>query len=88
MTPTVAEAAREVIQDRLDPALESLEDNLRDVRRAVTKGRHAVEDFAMSTAEQVRRRPLMSVAAAGAVGAVAGCVAGLVIGWRARQRCR
>lgn len=88
MTPTVVDAARDAVKERLEPALESLEDRMRTARRSVTQGRHAVEDFAMSTALHVRRRPLASIALAGAVGALAGCLVGFLMAHRAQGRER
>jgi ElaB/YqjD/DUF883 family membrane-anchored ribosome-binding protein len=83
---TIVETAREAVRERLDPALESFQQQARDARRAAVRGQHAVEDFAAGTALQIRRRPLTSVALASAVGAIAGCVFGLAMASRAHHR--
>lgn len=86
---TTIESAKEAVAERLSPALESFEDNVREnvreARRAITHGRHAAEDLAAGTALEVRRRPLMSVAVVGAAGAFAGCMFGFALGWQARR---
>jgi ElaB/YqjD/DUF883 family membrane-anchored ribosome-binding protein len=84
MTTTVREA-KEAVAERLNPALESLEEKMRGARRAMTHGRHATEDLAADAALHVRRHPLASLAMAGAAGAVAGLLFGLAIGWQVRR---
>jgi ElaB/YqjD/DUF883 family membrane-anchored ribosome-binding protein len=79
MTTTI-ESAKEAVSDRLEPALESLEDAMRGARRTMRQGRHAAEDLAESTALQVRRHPLPSVGVAGAVGLLIGCLFGFALG--------
>lgn len=86
MMATTVEAAMEAVTSRLSPALESLEENVRGARRAVSHGRHAAEDFAAGTALQVRRRPLTSIVLAGAAGTLAGCMLGFALGWEAHYR--
>jgi ElaB/YqjD/DUF883 family membrane-anchored ribosome-binding protein len=75
-------AAKELLQDRFGPALEALEDNVREARRAITTGRHALEDVVEGTALQVRRHPLRALAVTAGVGALAGCLIGFAIGRR------
>ena len=83
---TTIESAREYVAERVNPAVESVKGNVRDARRAMTHGQHAVEDFAASTALQVRRRPLAAVALAALSGVLTGCMFGFVLGYRLRPR--
>ncbi|MEZ5320097.1 MAG: hypothetical protein R2752_22035 [Vicinamibacterales bacterium] len=85
MTPII-DTAREAVTERLAPLRESLEERARDTRRAITRGRHAAEDFAAETALKVRRRPLESIAIAAGVGAIVGALFGVALGWRAHNR--
>jgi hypothetical protein len=77
-------AAKELLQDRFGPALEALENNVREARRAITTGRHALEDVVEGTALQlqVRRHPLRALAVTAGAGALAGCLIGFAIGRR------
>lgn len=54
---TMMESTTKTIKEHAGPALEVLEENVRDVRRAVVAGRHTVEDCAAETTLQVRRHP-------------------------------
>lgn len=85
-TMTGTTAAKEAIKERLTPALETLEENVRDARRAIVHGRHAAEDFATGAVLQVRRRPLGALAVAAGVGALGGCMMGFAFGWRTHRR--
>jgi len=85
-TITRTSAAREAIRERLAPALESLEENVRDARRVIVHGRHAAEDFVAGTALRVRWRPMMALAFAAGVGALAGCLIGFALGRRSHGR--
>jgi len=76
----VATAARDAFNGRVGPALKVLEENVRQVRRAVVHGRHAAEDLAASAALRVRRHPLGTVAAALGAGLLAGAAAGFLCG--------
>ena len=55
-----------------DPIRAAVNDKVRDVRRAVVAGRHAVEDCADVTAIQVRRHPFVSLGVAAAAGILVG----------------
>ncbi|MEO8482476.1 MAG: hypothetical protein ABI634_09725 [Acidobacteriota bacterium] len=83
---TIVESAREAVRERFEPALDCVQEQMRDARRAAVRGQHAVEDFAAGTALQIRRRPLTSMALATAAGAIAGCVVGFVLVNRAHYR--
>jgi ElaB/YqjD/DUF883 family membrane-anchored ribosome-binding protein len=83
-TMTGTAAVKEAIKERLTPALETLEENTRDAKRAILHGRHAAEDFITETALQVRRHPLSAIAIAAAAAALAGCLIGFALGRRAR----
>jgi ElaB/YqjD/DUF883 family membrane-anchored ribosome-binding protein len=79
-----ATAAAEAIKERFVPASETLEDNVRQARRAIVQGRYAAEDAAAATVLQVRRHPVVAIAVATGAGALAGCLIGFAIGSRAR----
>jgi ElaB/YqjD/DUF883 family membrane-anchored ribosome-binding protein len=83
---TIADAteAVEAIKERLSPALETLDENVRRGRRLIVKGRHAAEDAAAATALQVRQHPFGTVVVAAGAGAFIGCLLGLALGWQAR----
>jgi ElaB/YqjD/DUF883 family membrane-anchored ribosome-binding protein len=70
------------------PILESLEQNVRDARRAVARGRRVAEDYVDEAALQVRRHPLSAVGIAVTAGILAGCVLGFALGRRAGDRPR
>ena len=86
MATMTATTAREAIKACASPALGTLEENARQVRRAIVQGRHTAEDVAAGTALQVRRHPLRATATAAGAGALAGCVIGFTLGWRADHR--
>ena len=84
--PTTIETAKEAVSERLNPALESLEQNLRDARRAVAHGRRVAEDVVDEATLRIRRHPLSSTALAATAGMIAGCVMGFALGWQAGHR--
>lgn len=75
MNATVT-SVKETVNERLEPVLDCLEEDVRTARRNIAKGRRAVEDCLDATTVRVRRRPLPSIAVAIGVGAVAGCLMG------------
>jgi ElaB/YqjD/DUF883 family membrane-anchored ribosome-binding protein len=79
---TTLESAREAVSDRIAPALESLERNVRDARRTIAQGRRATEDLVDETTLRVRRRPFASVAVAASAGAIVGAMIGFALGWQ------
>ena len=79
---TMMESTTRTIRDHAGPALAALEENIRDVRRAVVAGRHAVEDCAAETTLQVRRHPFMAVGLAVGIGSLVGCLVGFTLGRR------
>ena len=83
---TTIETARGVVSERLNPALESLEHNVRDARRAMAHGRRVAEDWVDGATLQVRRHPWGSTALAVTAGMFAGCVLGFALGWQAGHR--
>ena len=85
-TMTGTTAAKEAIKERLTPALETLEENVRDGRRAIVHGRYAAEDFLAATALRVRWRPMTALAVAAGVGALGGCLIGFAFGRRTHSR--
>jgi ElaB/YqjD/DUF883 family membrane-anchored ribosome-binding protein len=82
---TTVETARDAVAERLAPALESLDQNLRSARRTIALGRRMARDAVDDASLRVRHRPLTSVALAAAAGALAGCLIGFVFGQRARR---
>jgi ElaB/YqjD/DUF883 family membrane-anchored ribosome-binding protein len=84
--PVTIETAREAVSERLNPALESLEQQLHDARRAMAHGRRAAEDLVDGATLLIRRRPLSSTALAATVGMLAGCVMGFALGRQAGHR--
>ena len=82
MATTTATPVTESIKERVMPALESVEKNVRRARRAMRDGRYAAEDLAAATKLAVRHRPLRTLAVTAVVGAVAGCM----FGYRAARR--
>ena len=82
---TLAESATKTIRDHAEPVLQALEENARDVRRAVVAGRQAIEDRTAETALQVRRHPFMAVGLALGVGTLLGCLAGFTLARRSRN---
>ncbi len=76
---TVAESVAKAASEYTEPIRAAVHENVRDVRRAVAAGRHAVEDCTDATVFQVRRHPFASLAIAAGVGALAGCVIGFTL---------
>ena len=76
----VTESAAKAVKEYAEPVRAALEENMRDVRRAVVTGRHAVEDCAAETTLQVRRHPFVSLGIAVGGGALFGFLMGYTIG--------
>lgn len=72
------------IRDQVVPVLETVEERARRARRAIVKGRHTAEDLVADTTLRVRRHPLRALAAATCIGAMAGGLFGLAVGWLVR----
>jgi ElaB/YqjD/DUF883 family membrane-anchored ribosome-binding protein len=77
---TVTESAAKAVREYTEPIRAAVDENMRDVRRAVVAGRHALEDSAAETSIQVRRHPFVSLGVAAGVGILFGCVIGFSIG--------
>lgn len=87
LTQTLKTAAREALSNRdVGPALDALEENVRQVRRALVQGRQAAEDMAAGAALLVRQHPLAAITSAMCAGLAAGALAGFVIGRNGRAR--
>ena len=82
-----APAAAEAIRRRLEPIADKVEENVRQVRRALVQGRHAAEDAFAEAELQVRRHPRTAVVLAIGAGALAGCVIGFAIGRTLQKKC-
>lgn len=83
---TIIESAASAVRARTEPVREAVEENLRDVRRAVVAGRHALEDAGAEATIQVRRHPFLSLGIAVGVGTLFGCLIGFVAGRHGRGR--
>lgn len=68
------------------PTMASIEENLREARRAVNAARHAAEDAVSEAELKIRRHPLTAVGAAAVAGAIAGGVVGLGAAWYGKHR--
>jgi ElaB/YqjD/DUF883 family membrane-anchored ribosome-binding protein len=77
---TMIESAGDAVRARAEPIREAVEENLRDVRRAVVAGRHAVEDAAAEATIRVRRHPFLSTGVALGIGTLFGCLIGFAAG--------
>jgi ElaB/YqjD/DUF883 family membrane-anchored ribosome-binding protein len=83
---TMTESAAKVVRNYAEPAMAAVEENVRDLRRAVAAGRHAAEDYAAETTKQVRRHPFAALGVAVGFGAVFGCLIGFGAGWFGGRR--
>jgi ElaB/YqjD/DUF883 family membrane-anchored ribosome-binding protein len=70
----------EAIAERFAPARETIDDAIREGRRAIVRAQHAAEDAAAAATLIIRRRPLAAVAMAGATGLVVGGLIAMTIG--------
>lgn len=77
---TVTESAAKAVRDYAEPVRAAVEENLRDVRRAVVAGRYAVEDCAAETALQIRRHPFVALGVVAGIGTLVGGLIGFTIG--------
>ena len=77
---TVTESATKAVRDYAEPVMAAVEENVRDLRRAVVAGRHAAEDYAAEATIRVRRHPFVSLGIAVGVGTLFGCLIGFTLG--------
>ena len=77
---TVTESAAQAVKDYAEPVRAAVEENMRDVRRAVVAVRYAVEDCVAEATIQVRRQPYVSQGMAAGVGTLFGCLIGFTAG--------
>jgi ElaB/YqjD/DUF883 family membrane-anchored ribosome-binding protein len=77
---TMTESATTAVREYTEPVMTAVEENMRDIRRAVVAGHHAVEDCAAEATIQVRRHPFVSLGIAAGVGTLFGCLMGFTIG--------
>lgn len=80
-----AAEATEAIKEHFTPALDAIEENVREAKRAIVRGRHAAEDLMAATALEARRHPLRTIGLAAGVGALAGCLVGFACGSGSRR---
>lgn len=78
--PTMTESAAKTVREYTEPVRAAVDENMRDVRRAIVAGRHAVEDCAADATIQVRRHPFVSLGIAAGVGTLFGCLIGFGVG--------
>lgn len=78
------QATVEAVRERLAPALDTLDETVRQGRRMVVRGQHAAEDAVAAAALLVRRRPLAAVVLAAGAGAFVGGAIGFAAGWLTR----
>jgi ElaB/YqjD/DUF883 family membrane-anchored ribosome-binding protein len=83
---TGAASAVEAVKERLTPALDKLDETMREGRQVIVRGQHAAEDAAAAAALRVRQRPLSAVMIAIGAGALVGGLVGFGAGWV--MRCR
>jgi ElaB/YqjD/DUF883 family membrane-anchored ribosome-binding protein len=83
---SVAQSVANAASEYTEPIRAAANDKVRDVRRAIVAGRHAVEDCADVTAVQVRRRPFVSLGVAAGAGMLAGSLIGFMLGRAAQRR--
>jgi ElaB/YqjD/DUF883 family membrane-anchored ribosome-binding protein len=76
-----ATRAAETVKERLIPAIDRLDETIRQGRRVIVRGQHAAEDAAAAAALSIRRRPGAAVLIAVGVGAVLGALVGFRLGW-------
>ena len=74
------------VKERLTPALDQLDETMRQGRQGIVRGRHAAEDAAATATLRIRRRPLSAVMIAAGTGALVGGLVGFGFGWV--MRCR
>jgi ElaB/YqjD/DUF883 family membrane-anchored ribosome-binding protein len=86
MTTSPVATTVDVVKERLRPALDTLDDTMRQGRKAVVRGQRAAEDAAAATARRIRRQPLSAVMIAAGAGVLAGAVVGF--GLASVTRCR
>lgn len=73
---TVTERASTTIRECAAPTLETVQENVRQIRHAVLAGQHAVEDSAAHARIHVRQHPFLAVGIAIGVGTIIGLAAG------------
>ncbi len=76
----VTESTAKAASEYTEPVLAAIEESMRDVRRAVVAGRHAVEDCTAETTLRIRQHPFASLGVAAGVGALFGCMIGFTVG--------
>jgi ElaB/YqjD/DUF883 family membrane-anchored ribosome-binding protein len=74
------------VKERFSPALDKLDETMRQGRRVMIRSQHAAEDAAAATVLRVRRRPGSAVMIAAGVGALVGALVGFGLG--SVVRCR
>jgi ElaB/YqjD/DUF883 family membrane-anchored ribosome-binding protein len=79
-------SAVEAAKERVSPALDKLDETIRQGRRVIVRGRHAAEDTAAAATLKIRRHPVSAVMIAAGAGIVLGAAVGFRFGWVTRGR--
>jgi ElaB/YqjD/DUF883 family membrane-anchored ribosome-binding protein len=74
---SLADSVAKAASEYSEPIRAAVHEHVRDARRAVAAGGHALEDCTDATALQIRRHPFASIGIAAGIGAVVGGVIGL-----------
>lgn len=83
---TEAASAVEAVKERLTPALDKLDETMRQGRQVIVRGQHAAEDAAAAATLRIRRRPLSAIMVAAGAGVLIGALVGFGLGWVTRSR--
>ena len=81
-------SAVEAVKKHLSPALDKLDETVRQSRRVMVRGQQAAEDAAAAAALKVRRHPMSAVMIAAGVGTVVGALIGFGLGWMTKNSKR
>jgi ElaB/YqjD/DUF883 family membrane-anchored ribosome-binding protein len=77
---TLTESATKTVRQYTEPIQTAVDENVRDLRRAIAAGRHTVEDAAAEATIHVRRHPFVSLGIAAGIGTLFGCLIGFTAG--------
>jgi hypothetical protein len=75
------------VRERIAPAIEAVENGVREGRRVLARGQRAAEDAADVAAVRIRQRPFAAVLAAAVGGTLAGAAIGVIAGYAVRNAC-
>jgi ElaB/YqjD/DUF883 family membrane-anchored ribosome-binding protein len=84
---TVAADTKRAVKELLDPAIDVIENGVREARRTAEAARRTLEDGAADATRTVRRHPVAAVTVAAGLGVLLGCAIGFAAGRQARSGC-